>query len=126
MVIIILIVTSASSYLLKICTRILGPRYGGELPLNIEIKGTYVTTKNMCHMILALIESEYKYPITPIYLLKHVSRTILKFLYFLVVNNNKYLSYVVDKIIFGISVQSKSGFFDIGFFVYRYFLSLSL
>ena len=33
-----------------------------------------------------------------------VSGTILKFVYFLIVNNNKYLPYVVDNIIFGISV----------------------
>ena len=33
-----------------------------------------------------------------------VSGTILKFIYFLVVNNNKYLSYFVGNIIFGISV----------------------
>ena len=33
-----------------------------------------------------------------------VSGTILKFIYFLVLNNNKYLSYVVDNIIFGINV----------------------
>ena len=34
----------------------------------------------------------------------HVSRIILKFVYFLVVNSNKYSSHVVDTIIFGISV----------------------
>ena len=34
----------------------------------------------------------------------HVSGMILKFVYFLVVNNNKYLSHVFDNIIFGISV----------------------
>ena len=33
-----------------------------------------------------------------------VSGTILKFIYFLVLNNNKYLPHVVDNIIFGISV----------------------
>ena len=36
----------------------------------------------------------------------HVSGIILKFDYFLVVNNSNYLSHVVDDIIFGISVPS--------------------
>ena len=40
------------------------------------------------------------------------SVTILKFVYFLVVNNNKYLSYIVDNIIFGISVLLFSVYSD--------------
>ena len=47
---------------------------------------------NICYVILALIYSESAHPITPIYLLKLRSGTILKFLYFLVVNNNNYSS----------------------------------
>ena len=54
--------------------------------------------------LVALIYSESALPITPIYLWNHVSGTILKFFFFKVVNNNKYFSYVVDSIIFGISV----------------------
>ena len=48
--------------------------------------------------------SESAYSITPVEPLKPRFYTILKFIYFLVVNNNKYLSHVVDIIIFGISV----------------------
>ena len=55
------------------------------------------------YVILALIYSD-SVPITPVYLLKHVSRTILKFVYDQPVNNNKYLLPVVDDIIFGIGV----------------------
>ena len=41
-------------------------------------------TKNMCHMIFALIYSESADPITPVYyMFSYVSCTILKFVYFL-------------------------------------------
>ena len=43
-------------------------------------------------------------PITTAEPLNHVYMTILKFVYFLFVNNDKYLSYVVDNNIFGISI----------------------
>ena len=42
--------------------------------------------------------------ITPVEPLRPVSGTILKFVHFLVVNNNMYLSYVVDIFIIGINV----------------------
>ena len=48
--------------------------------------------------------SKSAYPITPVEPLKPRFYTILKFVYFSVVNNNKYLLHVVDNIIFGISV----------------------
>ena len=44
------------------------------------------------------------HPINLVKLFKPRSWKILKLVYFLVVNNNKYLSYVVDVIKFGISV----------------------
>ena len=56
--------------------------------------------------MLALIKSE-SVPITSIpeqNCWNHVSWIILKFVYFLVVKNNKYLSNVVNNIIFGIGV----------------------
>ena len=53
----------ASCYSLYICTRAFGPRYGGKLPLTIETWGTYVTRKNICHVIMTLIKSEYAHPI---------------------------------------------------------------
>ena len=55
-------------------------------------------------MLLTISYSESAYPITLVETLKPRFGTILKFVYFLVVNNNNYLSYVVDNIIFGISV----------------------
>ena len=59
--------------------------------------------------MLELIKLEFvpitsKYPSKTVIFRNHFSGTILKFVYFLVVNNNKYLSYVIDNIIFGISV----------------------
>ena len=59
---------------------------------------------NIYHMLLKISYSESVYPIIPVKLLNHVSGTILKFVHLLVVNNNKYLSHVVDSIIFRISV----------------------
>ena len=55
-------------------------------------------------MILALIKSESAYLITPVEPLKPRYWNNSEFVYFLVVNNNKYLPHVVDNIIFGISV----------------------
>ena len=55
-------------------------------------------------MLLTVSYLESAYPITPVEQLKPRFYTILKFVYFLVVNNNKYLVHVVDNIIFGISV----------------------
>ena len=48
--------------------------------------------------------SESAYPITPVEPLKPRFYTILKFVYFLFINNNKYLVHVVDSMIIGISV----------------------
>ena len=70
----------ASCYSLYICTRAFCPRYGGKLLLTIKILELYPCWN-------------------------HVSCIILKFIYFLVVNNNnEYLLHVVDNIIFGINV----------------------
>ena len=55
-------------------------------------------------MLLTISYSESMFPNTPVKPLNQVSGTILEFVYFLVINNNKYLSYVVDNIKFGISV----------------------
>ena len=55
-------------------------------------------------MLLTISYSESASSITAVEPLKPRFYTILKFVYFFVVNNNKYLSYVVDNIIFGISV----------------------
>ena len=55
-------------------------------------------------MSLTLSNSESVYLITPVATLKPRFWDNSVFVYFLVVNNNKYLSYVVDNIIFGISV----------------------
>ena len=41
--------------------------------------------------------------ITPIQPLKQVSGTIMKFVYFMYINNNKYSQYVISSIIFGIT-----------------------
>ena len=94
----------ASCYSLYICTRAFGPRYGRKLPLTIEIKETYVTTKRICHVMLALIKLE-SVPITsnsPSKNCRFWDNSVL--VYILVVNNNKYLSHVVDIIKIGISV----------------------
>ena len=56
------------------------------------------------HKNLTISYSESASSITPVEPLKPRFYTILKFVYFLVVNNNKCLSYFVDNIIFGISV----------------------
>ena len=56
------------------------------------------------HENLTLSYSESVSSITPIEPLKPHFYTILKFVYFLVINNTKYLVHVVDNIIFGISV----------------------
>ena len=63
-----------------------------------------------------------------IFTFNRVSSTILKFVDFLVVNNNKYSSYVVDSIIFRISVPDYPGrtvrsdslrsFWNFSYFVY--------
>ena len=55
-------------------------------------------------MLLTISYSESAYPITPVVTLKPCFWDNSVFVYILVVNNNKYLSYVVDNIIFGISV----------------------
>ena len=55
-------------------------------------------------MSLTLSNSESAYLITPVVTLKPRFWDNSVFVYILVVNNNKYLSYVVDNIIFGISV----------------------
>ena len=53
---------------------------------------------------LTISYSESASSITPVEPLKPRFYTILKFVYFLVVNNNKYSVHVVDNIIFGISI----------------------
>ena len=55
-------------------------------------------------MSLTKSNSESAYPITPVIKLKPRFRDNSVFVYILVVNNNKYLSYVVDNILFRISV----------------------
>ena len=55
-------------------------------------------------MLLTISYSESAYPITPVEPLKPRFWDNSVFVYILVLNNNKYLSYVVDNIIFGISV----------------------
>ena len=55
-------------------------------------------------MLLTVSYSESAYPITPVDSLKPRFWDNSVFVYILVLNNNKYLSYVVDSIIFGISV----------------------
>ena len=91
---------------------------------------------NIYHMLLKISYSESVYPIIPVKLLNHVSGTILKFVHLLVVNNNKYLSHVVDSIIFRISVpdypsrtvESKSLrlFCNLVYFVYFIFIQTTI
>ena len=52
--------------------------------------------------MLFWIYPESAYPITPVERFKPRFVTVLKFLYFLLVNNHKYLPHVVVNIIFGI------------------------
>ena len=83
-------------------------------------------------MLLTIFYSESAYPITLVEALKPRFWEILKSVHFLVVNNNKYLTYVVDNIIFGISepdypsrtVESKylRLFCNLGYFVYFIFI----
>ena len=54
-------------------------------------------------MLLTISYSESANPITPVEPLKPRFWGNSESVYFLVVNNNKYLSYFVDTIIFGIS-----------------------
>ena len=87
-----------------ICTRAFGSRYGRKLLLTIEIWETYVITQTIFvvwywHYIRNLHIRLPQYTCW-----NHVSGTILKFVWNLFVNNNKYLPHVVDNIIFGISV----------------------
>ena len=55
-------------------------------------------------MLLTISNSESAYPITPVVTLKPRFWGNSVFVYILVVKNNKYVSYFVDNIIFGISV----------------------
>ena len=91
----------ASCYSLYICTRAFGLRYGVKLLLEIERRNLRYNTKHICHVNLALICTS-DYPSI------HVGTTSLGQVWnlftFHVVNNNIYLSHVVDNIIFWISV----------------------
>ena len=64
----------------------------------------YTCTRAFGHMLLTISYSESTYPITPVEPLKPRFWDNSEICLLLVVNNNKYLSYIVDNIIFGISV----------------------
>ena len=57
-------------------------------------------------MLLTISYSELAYPITPAESLKPRFWDNSEICLLLILNNNKYLSYVVDMIIFGISVPN--------------------
>ena len=91
------------------------------------------TTTNIYDMLLTISYSESASSITPVEPLKPHFYTILKFVYFLVVSNNKYLQHAVDNNIFGISVSDYPSrtleskflrlFCNLVYFVYFIFIS---
>ena len=68
-----------------------------------NLRNLHYSTRNICYVILSLIYSQSARPISQVSW-NHVFVSIQKFVFFLVVNNNKYLPHVVENIMFGISV----------------------